>query len=177
MAILLTWGDKVLAILKKEVFDALDNEALIWACVQPAIIKMRAKSHDIKTGVYSQLSLGQRSLTMFQILYGHSILGIEEFYMLVPHLPHKENIWQELYKAMKYFGADAMMRLILDMESNYMALAKEKQTYKDTMDEKDEQAALMRQLNDEFKVIKKQTVEIIAQYIRKHPFEFVKFEQ
>ena len=88
----------MLAKMSRSAFDALDDAALIWACVEPIIAQARGMDHAVIESLYAQLSASQRALMMFQVLRGHSSSGLEEFFRLVPYLPSHESIWQELQK-------------------------------------------------------------------------------
>ena len=54
----------------------LDDEALIWVCVEPIVQKVRGKDPVIKSQVVMQLNTGQRALFLFQVLHGHANNGI-----------------------------------------------------------------------------------------------------
>jgi hypothetical protein len=112
---------EMLAIMSRRAFETMDDAALIWACVEPVIAKIRGRDHGVKEAAYAQLTAGQRALMMFQVLRGHSSSGLEEFFRLVPHLPSREGIWRALRKAMRYFGDDAFAQLLLEIEADYRA--------------------------------------------------------
>lgn len=112
----------MLVTMKQQVFGSLDDDSLIWACIEPTIQKIRGKDFSVKGNVYTELSVGQRALLMFQIIYGHTSNGITEFYCLVPYLPSGRGIWQELKKGMQYFGSYSMLKLLGEMERDYYAL-------------------------------------------------------
>lgn len=112
----------MLANISRNAFETMDDDSLIWACVEPIIMRVRGRDHSVKEGTYAQLSAAQRALMMFQVLRGHSSSGLDEFFRLVPHLPSREGIWQELQKAMLYFGDDAFAQLLREIEADYRAM-------------------------------------------------------
>jgi hypothetical protein len=71
----------------------LDDERVIWNCVEPAISKVRGKSVAEKLQVFRQLSDGQRVLFMFQVLHGHMEHGINGFYDHISYLADQMDIW------------------------------------------------------------------------------------
>ncbi len=62
--------------MKRQEFNMLDDEKLIWICVEPIIRKVRGKDPGVKSQVIMQLNNGQRALFLFQVLYGHTNNGI-----------------------------------------------------------------------------------------------------
>ena len=69
-----------LVSIKRQELQNMDDNALIWVCVQPVILKMRGRNFSIKHEVYEPLSKPMRALVMMQILLGHSSGGAAEFF-------------------------------------------------------------------------------------------------
>jgi hypothetical protein len=140
----------------------LEDDKLIWACVEPNILKVRGKDPNTKSNVFAQLSGGQRALFMFQVLYGHMHNGSSRFFDQISYLADHLDIWAALKLAMNYFGESDMAGLIEKMEKAYATkgIANEMLSQLDALYQNAIPAALKR----------------IGEYIRNHPAEFIKFE-
>lgn len=174
----------MLAAINQQVFDSLDDAALIWTCIEPTIQKIRGRNSAVKGDAYTELSEGQRALLMFQVMYGHTSTGIVEFYSLVPYLPSGRGIWIELKKGMQYFSDNSMLRLLGEMEGDYCAL-EEKILASGTerldvcINNPDKDSHLMssiKQHNLMFRETIPNTIKLISSYIRNNPSEFVQLE-
>jgi hypothetical protein len=150
----------MLGMIDRQVFDSLEENALIWACIHPLIHEIRGKDPIIKTEVYSSLTKGQRALLMFQILYGHTSGGAAEFFQMEDLLSIK-GIWNELKKSMQYFGDDAMLSLLSEIEKAYTS----GNTGRNSIN------AIDRKLQ----VRLPESIKLICSYIRSNPGEFVRF--
>ena len=106
-------------------FNILDDEKLIWICVEPIVQKVRGKDPAIKSQVIMQLNNGQRALFLFQVLYGHANNGIDQFFTQVSYLADRLDIWSALKSGMKYFNDTEMLSLIEKMEIAYYEAAKQ----------------------------------------------------
>lgn len=150
----------MLGMIDRQVFDSLEENALIWACIHPLIHEIRGKDPIIKTEVYSSLTKGQRALLMFQILYGHTSDSAAEFFGMADILSIK-GIWGDLQNSMQYFGDDAMRSLLQEMEEAY----KSGKTGRSTINSID------RKLQERMP----ESIKLICSYIRSNPGEFVRF--
>lgn len=172
----------MLVSVNQQAFDTLDDASIIWTCIEPTIQKIRGKNIAIKTDSYADLSAGQRALLMFQIMYGHTSTGVMEFYNLVPYLPSKSGIWQELKKGMQYFGDRSMLQLLSEMEKDYHAI-KEKSLAQEiemgtciNLDSDSELLSSIRLHDIKYRETIPQTIKLIGTFIRNNPTEFVQFE-
>src|SRR5260221_3763464 len=116
----------MLVTMTRNEFESFEPRALIWACIEPTIGQVKAKSFEVKAQVSAQLSARQQALLMFQIMYGHTqfqqgleAIGIAELFGVIPYLPGQSRIWSSLKSSMRYFGDDAMLKLLEQMESHY----------------------------------------------------------
>lgn len=150
----------MLGMIDRRVFDSLEENALIWACIHPLIHEIRGKDPIIKTEAYSSLTKGQRALLMFQILYGHTSGGAAEFFGRADMLAIK-GIWAEMQKSMRYFGDEAMLSLLMEMEEVYKS-GKPGRSAVSVIDKK-----LKERLPE--------SIKLICSYIRSNPGEFVRF--
>jgi hypothetical protein len=86
--------------MKREEFEALDDRALVWACVEPIISRIRGRSPDIKSGVYQTLTPDQQALVLFQIYYGHSRSAAELYWFTCEYLSQPE-LWGRIKETVK----------------------------------------------------------------------------
>lgn len=171
--------------MNQQVFDSLDDASLIWACTEPTILKIRGKNFTIKTDAYTHLSIGQRALLMFQIMYGHTSTGVVEFYCLIPYLPSKSGIWQELKKGMEYFKDYSMLHLLGEMEGDYYALEEKRRREGierldiciNSLDKNAELLSSIKQHDIMFHETIQKTIKLIGTYIRNNPTEFIQFQE
>lgn len=97
----------------------MDDASLVWACIEPVIVKVRGKDLTAKMEVYSHLNEAQRALFMFQILYGHALRGIAGVFNELSYLLAIPAVWQELKESLLFFKADAMAKVLGEMERLY----------------------------------------------------------
>ena len=143
----------------------LDDERLIWACVEPMIIKTRGRSGPEKLMAYGEMSDGQRALFIFQVLYGHMKHGINGFYDHISYLTSQMDIWSALKSGMRYFGLDEMADLIGKMEEVYVCRAEGRV---------DPVAA--EDLDAIYRKLLPALVMSISERIRNHPEDFLRLE-
>lgn len=151
--------------MKPNDFAMFSDSELIWLCVEPIILKTRGRSPEIKAQVFSQLSAGQRSLFIFQVLYGHAGHGIAAFFQHIGYLTDTLDIWSALKAAMRYFEDIEMLTLIEKMESAYPS-----------MPEQSGDTALLHELDEAYKDRIEESLQRIGAYIRNHPAEFLQSE-
>jgi hypothetical protein len=177
---------QMLVTMTREKFNSLDSAALIWACIEPTIQQIKAKSLEVKAQVSAQLTAGQQALLMFQILYGHTRfqlgqkpIGTAELYGLIPYLPGQSRIWSSLRSAMGYFKDDAMQHLLEKMESLYLEAEIQHngtEWYSQWTDPESEFRVPIDQLDATFQEIMPSTIDRISNYIRDNPGEFIRFD-
>ena len=176
----------MLVTMTREKFNSLDSTTLIWACIEPTIQQIKAKSFEVKAQVSAQLTAGQQALLMFQILYGHTRfqlgqppVGTAQFFGLIPYLPGQSSIWSSLKSAMGYFGDNAMQRLLEKMESLYLEVEIKQSGIEQRSqwtDPESEFNPLIEQFNETLQEIMPSTINRISGYIRRHPDQFIQFD-
>ena len=144
-------------------FKSLDDASLIWTCIEPAMLQARGKNFAVKSEVYSHLTAGQQALFMFQMLYGHSSKGIEEFFSHLSYLLSNKGVWSQLKKGIQYFGDYDMVQILEKME---MAFGSSQQ-YNNA-----EMSLSMSDLNKLFIETLPLTVKRVATYIRNNEGDF-----
>lgn len=105
--------------MRQQELNMLDDEQLIWKCVEPIIQKVRGRNPTIKSQVVMQLNNEQRALFVFQVLYGHANDGILSFFKQISYLADRLDIWDALKSAMEFFNDAEMLSIIKKMETAY----------------------------------------------------------
>ena len=74
----------MLVMMKRKVFDSLDDAALESACVEPTLQRLHSRiSPAVKSQVLAQLTDGQKAQFMFRVLYAHLGNSVVDFYCWV----------------------------------------------------------------------------------------------
>lgn len=146
--------------MKQREFNMLDDEKLIWICVEPIVRKVRGKDPTIKSQVIMQLNNGHCSC--FKYYMGHANHGISQFFHQIAYLL---DIWSALKSGMKYFEDTEMLDLIGKMENAYY-----------TAIDQNENTILLDELDRLYKEKVPATLKRIGLYIRSNPTEFIQFE-
>lgn len=158
---------------KQKDFEALDDVSLIWTCIAPAMQQARGKNFAVKSEAYSHLTIGQRALFMFQVMYGHTTKGIEEFYSNLAYLLSNKDVWSQLKKGMQYFGDHNMMQIVERMEV-LRESAEQDIILTAGFDRNIELYSAISLINKSFSDTLLRTIRRVAAYIRDNPDEFVK---
>ena len=97
-------------ILRAE-FAAMDDDALIEACIGPTVRRVAGKSLTDKLRLTGGLTGGQRSLLMFRVLQGHSSGGTLMLFRQLAYLFRHKGVWLGFKKGLKSFGDAALGQL------------------------------------------------------------------
>lgn len=164
----------------RQEFDTLPDMALPFACFEPIIPMIRAKDITIKEDVYNQLTREQKVLFMFNAYYNHASKSLAEFYWWSAYYLAQPKAWSEIKSALKYFKADAMMQILLEMESilevNTYPEKSEKLSFSyNDLDNDPKLHTSICQLYTKFNKISPLTLKTIGQIIRKKPNDFILF--
>ncbi len=167
--------------VKRKDFEALNDVSLIWTCIGPTIQQIRGKDFVVKSEAYAPLNPGQRALLMFQVLYGHTSNGVEEFYSHLSYLLINKAVWPQLKKGMKYFGDYDMVQILEKMDIAYQSLKVDEYnentephsvyitgTYK-----KAELSESLSNINKSLSDTLPLSIKLVASYIRDNVNEFV----
>jgi hypothetical protein len=109
----------MLVLFDRAEFNTISYPDLLWKCIEPVIRQIQGKDIEVKSGVYRELTEGQRALLMFWIVYGHARHGIRQFYLEVRYLLEKEELLMQLNTGIRYFGLHEMALLFNDIERIY----------------------------------------------------------
>ena len=171
----------MLVRMKRQVFDALDPAALAWACIGPIALPLRGKHPTVKSHVYAQLTAGQQALFVVQVLYNHAGEEAAELYCWVSTLLRDPRAWGAIKAGVRYFGDEAMLHLLEQLESVLEARHQQEDTQQREalpwdLDEDPELFTSMSQLNATFHELAPTSLKLMGEYIRKAPSEFVLIE-
>ena len=172
----------MLVMMKRKVFDSLDDAALESACVEPTLQRLHAGiSPAVKSQVLAQLTAGQKAQFMFRVLYAHLGNSVVDFYCWVSYLLAEARTWSGVKGGLRYFGDDAMLRLLEETESflevrNRQGDAGWRDAFPQDLDDDAELIASVSRLNATFHEIAPTTLRLIGGYIRNNPGEFVQFD-
>ncbi len=174
----------MLVTMSRAMFDSLDNVALAWACIRPTIEQIRGKTIIVKSRVYAQLTVGQRALLAFWILYGHAQHGVAQFYGEVSYLLAEVDLWQFLRAGMRHIGDATMLRVIEEMEKVYLDITAAHRlecpqwscSVTERLVAEPEVRAKVVRFDAVFLEILPATLTRVCAHIRDHPDEFVRFE-
>lgn len=151
--------------MKQQEFNLLDDETLIWVCVEPIVQKARGKDPGIKSQIIKQLNPGQQALFLFQVLHGHANHGILPFFNQISYLADRLDIWSALKSGMNYFNDMDMLRLIEKMEIAYYETTKQS-----------ENTIVLDELGRLYRQRIPLTLKRIGSYIRENSAEFIQLE-
>ena len=168
----------MLVKIRRNDFEVLNDVSLIWACIEPTIQLIRGKNFIVKSEVYAHLTTGQQALLMFQVLYGHTTKGIEEFYSHLSYLLSNKGVWSQLKNGMQYFGDYEMLHILEKMDGIFQSLKTEKfieavEQHNVLIAKNPELSASMIILNQSLSDVFPSSIKRVATYIRKNPDEFV----
>ncbi len=159
----------MLITMTREAFEGLDDMPLIWACIEPTIRQIRGKNPSVKLDAYAGLTKGQQALLMFQILYGHTLQGVESFFLYQSYMLTEKGAWPQMESGMRYFGASEMARFLDEMRAGYEEYEKNP---KDAAS-----LAALEGLDARLRENLPAAIRLIGAYIRAHAEEFVDFEK
>lgn len=173
----------MLEAVKRKDFAVLKDSSLIWTCIEPTIRQVQGKNFHVKAEAYSQLTIGQRALFMFQVLYGHTSNGVGEFYSSLSYLLSNKDVWTQLKKAMEYFGDYDMCKIVEKMDLEYQKIKIEKVeegaeqdfAVADIISKNAELYPSISFLNKELTDTLSLTIKRVAAYVRNNADEFVLF--
>lgn len=98
----------MLATMLRKDFETHDDEALMAACTESAMIRMQGGSLSEKTEVLSQLNADQRALCMFRVMYpaAHSE---EECNAWIDYLHSQPGYWDGVVGGLRFFGETSLI--------------------------------------------------------------------
>jgi hypothetical protein len=172
----------MLVTMKRKVFDSLDHAALEWTCVEPTLQRLHSgRDPTVKSQVLAQLTNGQKAQFLFRVLYHHTGNSVVDFYCWVSYLLTEARTWSGIKGGLRYFGDDAMLRLLEETESfleakNRLGDAEWRDVFPQDLDDDAELLASVSRLNATFHEIAPATLKLIGTYIRDNPGEFVRID-
>jgi hypothetical protein len=168
--------------MKRQVFDSLDPAVLAWECIGPIALPLRGKHPSMKSQVYAQLTAGQQALFVVQVLYNHAGQEAADLYCWVSTLLRDPHAWGAIKAGVCYFGDEAMLHLLEQVESVLEARHPQSDTQRRDalpwdLEDDPELFTSMSQLNATFHELAQASLKLMGDYIRKNPSEFVLIEE
>jgi hypothetical protein len=105
--------------MRREVFNALDDEALEAACVDPIIKaykEIQTRGDDFSTGLFKELSRGQQALFVFRAYYNHAMKSDADFYWWSAYFIAQPKRWTGLKSGLRFFGDRATIQVLESLE-------------------------------------------------------------
>ncbi|QFQ28643.1 hypothetical protein [Bacillus thuringiensis] len=177
----------MLVTLELKEWENFDDEALFKAVILPTVHEMHSfKNPKNKFEVYKELTLGQRAVFMFWVLYDHSDKEIDQFYTWIPYMREsKQNYWSELKAGIATIEDEALLLFLNDCEKTFDFLEqinkKHDPNWKDysqyDLEKRPELRPYVRNLHQTFEKIVPTTIKIISKYIRNFTNEFVQIKE
>ncbi|MDP4153845.1 MAG: hypothetical protein Q8865_10500 [Bacillota bacterium] len=157
--------------VKRKDFEKIDDASLIWMCIEPTIKEIRGKNLAVKQEVYASLNTGLQALLMFQVLYGHTFNGVEEFYTHLSYLLSNDGVWSQLERGMQYFGDMAMVEILQKMHVLFLSINTEKSN--NAPGQYAELSKKMMLINESLSKTMPLTIKLVAAYIRNNKDEYM----
>lgn len=167
-----------LVAMNRETFQALSDERLGWACMEPTFEQIRGKSPALKEEVISRLTQGQKALCMFLVLYGHSYKSAEEYYAWISYMLDIPGYWNSVMEGVRFFDESGTGTLLDETRERLEARNQrlDKRWGDATLMDMERDAGLREMVDGwyiRFKQAAPVTLGMIADYIRANPDEFV----
>jgi hypothetical protein len=105
----------MLVKMKQAMWETLEDRALVWACIEPTMMRARGKSLNVKAGVYHGLTQGQQMLMLFQIFYGHT-RSAGEFYWFACDYLSMPNLWERMKEGLRYCECRGLLDVYGEIE-------------------------------------------------------------
>ncbi|NEW04435.1 hypothetical protein GK047_00150 [Paenibacillus sp. SYP-B3998] len=109
----------MLVKMRLEEFNALDDEALGAACVEPIIKaykEIQTRGDNFSTGLFKELSRGQQALFVFRAYYNHAIKSDADFYWWSAYFIAQPERWTGLKSGLRFFGNHTTIHILENME-------------------------------------------------------------
>jgi hypothetical protein len=169
----------MLVTMKRQVFDALDDTALGRACIEPTLEQLHGSGLAMRTErphILAQLTPGQMALFLFRVMYEHAGNSAPDLYCWASSALKEERRWSGIKGGLRFFGDDAMLELLGEMEVTLGASHKQGDALPWDLDDDPALFASMNRFNARFHEITARTLKLIGEYIRNKPGQFVLIE-
>ncbi|MBW7477081.1 hypothetical protein K0T92_20390 [Paenibacillus oenotherae] len=170
----------MLAVMKRNEFDTMDDRGLCSACFAPLIGEFK----NIRVGggderaFYDSLTDGQQALFMFRIYYDHVIHSPEDLYWRSAYYHAQPVIWSSLKNTLPLIGEQGILQLAEEIEGflaerNY---ARSLDSFAATIQDLGRDAELLASFNAFYVQLQQATSDSfnrLAEYIRRHADDFI----
>ena len=165
--------------MKRQKFNSFDPALLAWACMEPTLQQIHGINPIVKSQVLAQLTPGQQALFLFRVLHDHAGTSAADLYYWISFLLGESQTWSAIKAALRYFGDDAMLQLLEEIESVLEARHHQGDAVQPEVLPWDLDPKLLASLsprNVTFQQVASISLKLMGVYIRKHPSEFVLIE-
>ncbi|KRF03185.1 hypothetical protein ASG89_23925 [Paenibacillus sp. Soil766] len=105
--------------MSPDIFQLLEEKALISACFQPIIDaykEIQLRGEDFSSGLFQELTPGQRALFAFSVYYTHAIKSQADFYWWSAYSLAQPARWAGLLSGLRFFDDSATLPIVERME-------------------------------------------------------------
>ncbi|WP_141333956.1 hypothetical protein [Paenibacillus sp. tmac-D7] len=174
----------MLVKMRQEAFNALDDEALGTACVDPLIKaykEIQTRGDDFSTGLFKELSRGQKALFVFRAYYNHVMKSDANFYWWSAYFMAQPERWSGLKSGLRFFGDRNTLHVLESLEEilkkrNHPRSLENFDVSANDLHHDPELMSLVKPLFDNLHETVWITHKIIGTCIRSNPNDFVQFE-
>lgn len=147
--------------ISKDLFDTLEDEALLRAVFDSSLSQIRGRDYAFKRSVLETLTAGQRSLFMFISLFYHNTLGLEKF-MTAFSFYFPEGYLTDIREGLIYLETRELSELIEQCGNIFYSAEND-----------NVKAREYRALDEMYDSIKEKSLRCAVNFIRTHSDEFV----
>lgn len=167
--------------LTQDEFNSLDNDELGTACFEPILHAYKisqTQGEDFSTGLYTRLTSGQRALFGFWSYYTHVMESEAEFYWWSAYFIADGHKWAGLKEGLSYFGDQSTLYLLEEFEGILIERDHPRELghfniTRDDLYQDEEFLSMVCSLYAIFHESLFMTLDIIGNYIRNNPQEFI----
>jgi len=145
--------------MTRQELGALDDRALIRACLSPVVVGIRGRGFDVKSAAYRELAPPQQALLAFHVLHGHAT-DVDGFWSYVRLFTTAWAVWPLLEESASQLSDDRLLKVYRDLAAAVHADA-------------DRDPAVAMSLYRAYLDAAGSTVHAVAERIRKHPEQYV----
>lgn len=171
----------MLVRMKRTAFEAMEDRALVWACIEPTISRIRGKDTDVKSGVFADLTEGQQWLMLFQIFYGHTRSPAEFYWFACDYLSNV-GLWGRMKAALEGYGCSSLLQVFGEIEGALASRVERslqpgaREVTVLDLDNDPELLSAVSRLYERYRAAAGEALSKIAWHIRRHPDDYLVLE-
>ncbi|USB33056.1 hypothetical protein [Paenibacillus sp. YPG26] len=170
--------------MNRRTFQLLGDDELGQACFDPLIRRYKEVQTlgDDLNSLFGQLTRGQQALFVFRTHYLHAVESLTEFYWWSAYFLATEKRWTALKASLRYFGEEELLDILESTEkvlvdTGHPRKLEEFDLSRDHLHQHPKLLASIERLEEKYQDAVPGAVGRIAAYIRKHPDEFIHWEE